>query len=236
MNAIILAAGTGSRLMPYTKMCPKPLIQVKGVRIIERQIEFIREIGVHDIYVITGHLHEQFEYLKEKYNVQLIYNPEYYRYNNIYSFYLCQEYFGDTWVFDGDVFLNKNFLQPNISCSTYFTGKKQILHSEWELIFSKNNILENIVIHENPQEFKKNEIPVYVMSGVSYWTQASAKIILKALNDKIPLLLRDNSSNLGTQYWDQIIVENLDRLDIKIESIEPDDWAEIDCEYDLSRL
>ncbi|TCD27792.1 CTP--phosphocholine cytidylyltransferase [Pedobacter psychrodurus] len=235
MNAIILAAGTGTRLMPYTEACPKPLIKINGVPIIERQIDFIRAIGIRDIYVVTGHLHQQFEYLKEKYGVQLVYNPEYYSYNNIYSFYLCREYFGDTWIFEGDVFLYKNFLQPDISDSTYFSGKKQILQPEWELIFNDSNILVDILIHADPSLAKKDEVPVNVMCGVSFWNKASAKVILKALDKKVSLFLQGQKSNLGSQYWDQLVAENLDRLKIKIKTIRSGDWTEIDCEHDFPK-
>lgn len=235
MNAIILAAGMGSRLMPYTKNIPKSLIAINGRPIIERQIEFLKEIGVYHIYVVTGYLHEQFEYLKNKYNIQLIYNPEYRTYNNIYSFYLCQEHFGNTWVLDGDVFLNKNFLQPDICASTYFSGKKQILEPEWELKFKEGNILQEIIIHQNPEEFKNNKMPVYVMSGISYWTQASARVILNSLSTKASLILDGNKTNIGSQYWDQLIVENLHNLDVEIQFIESNDWTEIDCEADYSK-
>ncbi len=235
MNAIILAAGMGSRLMPHTREIPKPLIKINGIPIIERQIEFLKALGINDIYVVTGHLSVQFEYLKKKYDVQLMFNPEYYRYNNIYSFYLCRDYFGDSWVLDGDVFLNRNFLQPNISSSTYFTGKKQILQSEWELVFDDQNILNDIIIHSNTQVPRRNETPVYVMSGISYWSHDSAKTILDALNRKISLFLSNNRSNIGSQYWDQLVVDNLDRLHIKVQAIGADDWIEIDCEYDFPK-
>ena len=146
---------------------------------------------------------------------------------------MCQEYFGDTWVLDGDIFLNKNFLRADISTSTYFSGKKQILQPEWELRFNEKNILQDIIIHDNLLESKKKEIPVHVMSGISYWSQTSSPIILSALNHKIPLILNHSRSDIGNQYWDQLIIDNLDKLDISIQPIDSNDWIEIDCEYDL---
>ena len=58
---------------------------------IERQIEFLNEIGVDEIIVVTGYLKEKFEYLKEKYGVKLIHNDKFDIYNNIYTMYLVRE-------------------------------------------------------------------------------------------------------------------------------------------------
>lgn len=77
MRAIILAAGMGSRLRPLTLNTPKPLIKINNESIIERQIKFIREIGINEIIVVTGYLKEEFEFLKEKYGVKIIYNDKY---------------------------------------------------------------------------------------------------------------------------------------------------------------
>ena len=52
MKAIILAAGVGSRLGDLTKELPKPLIDVNGKSIIERQISSFRKAGIDDIVLV----------------------------------------------------------------------------------------------------------------------------------------------------------------------------------------
>ena len=49
MNAIILAAGMGTRLRPLTNDIPKCLVKVNGMPMVERQIQFLHEIGIEDI-------------------------------------------------------------------------------------------------------------------------------------------------------------------------------------------
>ena len=44
---------------------------------IERQIRQLHEAGVYDITIAVGYLKEKFEYLIDKYDVKLLYNPEY---------------------------------------------------------------------------------------------------------------------------------------------------------------
>jgi CTP:phosphocholine cytidylyltransferase-like protein len=235
MNAIILAAGIGSRLLPHTLTTPKPLTNVDGIPIIEQQIEFLKEVGIDDIYVVVGYMHEQFRYLQQKYKVKLVYNTEYFNYNNIYSFYLCHEYFGDTWVIEGDVFLRENVFRPTMIHSTIFITIKQIFQQEWEVIFDNNSNLKNIIVHKPLNEQQKAVSSAYVMAGVCYWPQKSAKIIISSLKERISLLLQEKNHAIGNQYWDQIVMDNLNNLDIKIQIIKPDNSIEIDCVSDLVR-
>ena len=58
MNAIIIAAGMGTRLRPLTLSTPKPLIKIFGKPMIERNIEFLLEKGLKEIIIVTGYLRE----------------------------------------------------------------------------------------------------------------------------------------------------------------------------------
>ena len=75
-GAVITAAGFGSRFVPLTFETPKGLLEVFGERMIERQIKQLHEAGITDITIIVGYLKEKFEYLIDKYQVKLLYNPE----------------------------------------------------------------------------------------------------------------------------------------------------------------
>src|SRR6478672_4592552 len=60
MRAIILAAGRGERMRPLTDRTPKPLLQVRGKRLIEWHIEALARAGVREIVVNTAWLEEHF--------------------------------------------------------------------------------------------------------------------------------------------------------------------------------
>jgi len=60
MNALILAAGRGERLRPWTDTCPKPLLAVRGKPLIEWHIEALARAGVGEIVVNTAWLEAQF--------------------------------------------------------------------------------------------------------------------------------------------------------------------------------
>jgi N-acetyl-alpha-D-muramate 1-phosphate uridylyltransferase len=59
-RALILAAGRGERLRPLTYHCPKPLIEVRGKRLIEWHLEALAAAGVRDVVINTAWLEEQF--------------------------------------------------------------------------------------------------------------------------------------------------------------------------------
>ena len=54
-NALILAAGKGTRMWPLTENSPKPLLPICGLPIIERQIQELKKIGVKKLYILIGY-------------------------------------------------------------------------------------------------------------------------------------------------------------------------------------
>ena len=60
MKALILAAGRGERMRPLTDSCPKPLLAVRGKRLIEWHIEALARAGVREIVVNVAWLEDQF--------------------------------------------------------------------------------------------------------------------------------------------------------------------------------
>ena len=218
MRAILLAAGMGTRLRPLTLTTPKSLVSVNGQPMLERQIEFLQEKGIDEIIVVTGYLHEKFEYLKEKYNVKLIHNDKFDKYNNIYTMYLVKEYLSDTYVMDADVYLNRNFIDENIEVSTYFSGYKTGFTNEWKLQYNGNNKVYDIEVGDGEG---------FILSGISYWSKSDGKKIVEELEKVV------NSNDFHDLYWDDIVKSNISNLDVYIRKIESDDSFEIDSLEDL---
>ena len=59
-RAVIMAAGVGQRLRPVTLTTPKPLVRVRGQRMIDSIVEALHKNGIYEIYVVVGYLKEQF--------------------------------------------------------------------------------------------------------------------------------------------------------------------------------
>ena len=83
-SAIILSAGFGMRMVPINLEMPKALLEVNGEILIERTIRQLKEKGINKIFVVVGFLKEKFEYLIDKFGVELIINPEYATKNNLF--------------------------------------------------------------------------------------------------------------------------------------------------------
>ena len=61
MKAIILAAGEGIRLRPYTLDRPKCLVELVGKSLLEHQLAALRAAGITDITMVTGYRANQIE-------------------------------------------------------------------------------------------------------------------------------------------------------------------------------
>lgn len=129
MKAIILAAGLGTRLRPMTENTPKALVQVNQKPLVEYQIEFLKERGIDDIIIVVGYLKEQFDYLKEKYGVRLVFNDKYADYNNFYSLYLVKEELANSYVIDADNYLSRicSAMISNVQLTLVFIAKTVIM-------------------------------------------------------------------------------------------------------------
>lgn len=120
-RAIFIAAGMGSRMMPITLSCPKPLVRVNNKRIIDTLIDACVDAGIDDITVVRGYLGDCFEQLKVKYPfIKFIDNPYFKSYNNISSAYLVRDIIGGAYIFESDIYLiNRSLITKYQYCSNY---------------------------------------------------------------------------------------------------------------------
>lgn len=94
IKAVILAAGTASRLRPLTSDTPKCLLKIGKRTLLERSMDALIAAGVGEFCIVTGYLHGQIEdFVTSHYpsiKVTFIYNEVYDSTNNIYSLYLAR--------------------------------------------------------------------------------------------------------------------------------------------------
>lgn len=111
-TAIILLAGSGTRLKPLTDNCHKSLLDVQGQSILQRQIASLQKQGIEDFAFVLGHRHKEvksyiqknFSQLKASFHLNEI--PE--QTNTAYSLLLALEKLqGSFLLLDGDVLLSQ---------------------------------------------------------------------------------------------------------------------------------
>jgi choline kinase len=121
-TALLLAAGTGSRLYPLTQNAPKCLTIVNGKSILERQIECLNRNGFKRLVVVTGYLENHIrDFLGNQMGdvkIDYVFSPLYNETNNIYSLWMAREVINESFlllesdlVFDGS--LLKDMLYPD---------------------------------------------------------------------------------------------------------------------------
>ena len=95
MKALILAAGTASRLRPLTNDTPKCLLRVGQRSLLQRSMDALIQNGIRQFVIVTGYLHEKIEqFVSQQYvdsiQVSFIHNDIFASTNNIYSLWLAR--------------------------------------------------------------------------------------------------------------------------------------------------
>lgn len=122
MQALILAAGTGSRLKQYTEKVPKCMVPVNGVPMIERAIDSLVIAGIKKLYIGLGYKAEVLkDFIAKTFDekrlngmkIDFVENPVYDKTNNIYSLWLAKDIFAqdDTLLLESDLVFEPNLLK-----------------------------------------------------------------------------------------------------------------------------
>jgi L-glutamine-phosphate cytidylyltransferase len=111
MKAIILAAGTGSRLGSKARGRPKALLDIGGQTLIQHQLEALSAEGVGPVVVVVGHAAEQVRALLDE-SVEYVTNPRPSETNSLYSLWLAREWLaGDVLLLNSDVLFHPQILK-----------------------------------------------------------------------------------------------------------------------------
>jgi L-glutamine-phosphate cytidylyltransferase len=170
MDALILAAGRGTRMGNIEK--PKCLLDIGGTTMIEYQIKCFKNIGINQIFIVTGYNSEMIEeYLTE--DVTYIKNSEYASTNNLYSIWVANKIINDDFIcVYGDLFFDQQILQNciNDDSEICMVLEKKIRNETMKARLNGEYIVEvNKKISENlasgnfigMAKFKKQIIPLF---------------------------------------------------------------------------
>lgn len=98
-QAIIVAAGVGSRLRPLTDDRPKSLIEVDGQSMLRRSIQLMIEHGINDIAVVVGYRKEMIMEHVRDFPVTFFYNPFYRITNNMASLWFASPFIKGDFIY-----------------------------------------------------------------------------------------------------------------------------------------
>ncbi|MCC6298116.1 MAG: phosphocholine cytidylyltransferase family protein [Anaerolineales bacterium] len=117
MKVIILAAGQGARLRPWTNDRPKCMVPFQGKPIIEWQLQALRKCGLQDIIVVRGFQAHRLDAL----DVRFVSNPEYETSNMVHSLFCAeQEMTEDILISYGDIVYDAEIIKKALNAPEPF--------------------------------------------------------------------------------------------------------------------
>ena len=218
-RAVFLAAGFGSRLAPITFNTPKPLVRVRGERIIDGLLDACLAAGIEEIYLVRGYLAEQFDQLLYQYPmIRFLENPVYNETNNISSALCARRLLCNAYVLEADLVLSAPGLIRPYQYRSNFLAIPKTRTDDWCFEVRGGIITEEKIGGEN----------CWQMVGISYWTGADGK--------KLAQDLKSVYEQPGGRecYWEQVpLVFRRQRYQVSVRACREEDVTEIDTFREL---
>lgn len=132
-KVILLLAGEGKRLRPYTLDRPKCMVEIDGVSLIDHQLRVLRSEGLNDIVMVSGYKSE----MLEQFNCRLKHNPRYFETNMVWTLFCAKdELEGDVIVSYGDIVYSEDILKALLDSKADIAIT---IDKNWESYWRKRN-------------------------------------------------------------------------------------------------
>ena len=132
-KVILLVAGEGKRLRPFTLDRPKCMVEIDGISLIDRQLSVLKAEGLDNIIMAGGYKSEM---LKRE-GIKLKLNPRYFETNMVWTLFSVEEELdGDVIVSYGDIVYSREILQTLLESTADIAV---IIDKEWESYWRERN-------------------------------------------------------------------------------------------------
>jgi len=238
LKAIILAAGEGTRLRPYTLDRPKCLVEVDGISLLDRQLAVLATQVISPIVLIGGY---RIDMLKRP-EFDLKVNPRYAETNMVWTLFCAEEELeGDILLCYGDIVYSREILEAllksdadiavaiDLEWESYWRARNEDPLDDAETLKLTNDG-QIIEIGQKPKSL--SEIEGQYM-GLMKFSAKGIKQLKKTFNDaKISSALRGKS--LEKAYMTDLLQEMID-LNFRLDAVTVNGgWVEVDTVSDLN--
>ena len=133
LKVILLVAGEGKRLRPYTLDRPKCMVKVGGISLIDRQLEILKSEGLNDVVMIGGYKSD----MLRREGIKLKLNPRYFETNMVWTLFCAEEELvGDVIISYGDIVYSRKILQALLKSKEDISV---IIDKDWESYWRARN-------------------------------------------------------------------------------------------------
>ncbi len=227
----------GRRLGEYTKDNTKCMLPVNGVRLIDRLLGQLSELGLNRIVIVVGYKGQNLiDYIGNRYedkvHIEYVTNPIYDKTNNIYSLALAKEQLqeDDTLLIESDLIFDDGMFKlllenpyPNLALVAKY---ESWMDGTMVQIDGDNNIVNFVP----KAAFNYNQIDTY------YKTVNIYKFCKEFSRNKYVPFLEAYCKSVGNnEYYENVlrIISFLNSHDLKALPITNEKWYEIDDKQDL---
>lgn len=236
MQAIILAAGMGRRLGELTRDNTKCMVEVNGVKLIDRTLTQLSKLNIDRVIIVTGYKGEALEsYVGREYaglDIEYIFNPVYDKTNNIYSLSLAKEKMqeDDTLLIESDLIFDDSLFRMIID-NPYPDLAMVAKYETWMdgtmvRIDSDNNIVNFV-----PKAAFEYEAAEHYYKTVNIYKFSKEF----SRNEYVPVLDAYCKVMGNNEYYEQVlrVLAMLHTSTLKALPISDEKWYEIDDVQDL---
>jgi choline kinase len=233
---MVLAAGAGRRLRPYTDTLPKALVPVDGeTTIMDISLRNLAEVDLREIVIVVGYaaqaVHDRKDAFEKKYGVKLtlVHNDKAEEWNNAYSLWCARDYFAQgALLVNGDtvhpVSVEKTLLSAPETSDILLAvdNVKKLADEEMKVTLSPDGSLRRITKLMDPAE--------------AYGEYIGATLIRPAAAERLADALKATFERDPQLYYEDGYQEMVERGEtIHAAPIGEVDWVEVDNHDDLAK-
>ncbi|MGB0906704.1 MAG: sugar phosphate nucleotidyltransferase [Maricaulaceae bacterium] len=235
MQAVILSAGRGSRLLPLTTDLPKCLLPIGLTTVLGMQLDTLFKHGIEKVTVVTGfnaHLvEEEINSRQTGPEVEILYNPFFQVADNLASCWMARESMrSDFLLINGDTLFSPALLEKVLAAPmqplTVTIDKKDQYDGDDMKVTLEGDSLMSIGKTLTPQQTQGESIGMLRFMGEGTTT----------FTDELERRMREPD---GTKSWFLSAIDHLakDGVPIGTTTIKGSTWAELDTpeDYEICR-
>lgn len=227
-TALLLAAGTGSRLAPLTDSTPKCLVAVNEISILERLVTSLQEHNFNRLVVVVGHegasIRDYLGTRKGGMDITYITSPLYKTTNNIYSLWLAREVIDEPFLLvESDLVFDTEMLTEMLYPDRIAVAKIEPWMNGTTVTVNEHMEIEafhSVIVSPEEEHFKT--VNIYSLSSTTW------RLVRKRLDQYI-------SSNMVNGYYETVFADMVKEGCLSFAPVffETSSWYEIDTITDL---